>query len=51
VYYIDKLPAKIVFWPDIVLIALAAGTITFLATLYPAHRAAKLDPLEAIRFG
>ena len=51
VYYIDKLPAKVVLWPDVCLIALAAGTITFLATLYPAHRAAKLDPLEAIRFG
>lgn len=50
VYYIDKLPAKVA-WPDILAIALAAGTITLLATLYPARRAARLDPLEAIRFG
>jgi len=50
VYYIDKLPVKIA-GPDLIMVALAAGTITLLAALYPAHRASRLDPLEAIRFG
>jgi lipoprotein-releasing system permease protein len=36
---------------DIVLIATAAIVICFLATLYPARQASKLNPVEAIRYG
>jgi lipoprotein-releasing system permease protein len=50
VYYITTLPVRMELL-DIVLIATAAIVICFLATLYPARQAAKLNPVEAIRYG
>jgi lipoprotein-releasing system permease protein len=50
VYYITALPVNLRF-ADLSVVALAAIAICFLATLYPAHQAAKLDPVEAIRYG
>ncbi len=50
VYYITTLPVKLELL-DVVLIASAAMAISFLATLYPARQASKLDPVEAIRYG
>ncbi len=50
VYYISKLPV-LLQWMDVVLISVAALVICFLATLYPAQKAAGLDPVEAIRYG
>lgn len=49
VYYLDKLPAKINYF-DTGLIVSATILISFLATLYPAWRASKLDPVEALRY-
>lgn len=49
VWYIDTVPVK-VQWLDLVLVAVAAIIITFLATIYPANRASKMDPVEAIRY-
>jgi lipoprotein-releasing system permease protein len=50
VYYITALPVdlKIV---DVTLVALSALGICFLATLFPAFQAARLNPVEAIRHG
>lgn len=50
VYYITTLPVRL-FASDIITIAAAALVICFLATLYPAHQASKLSPVEAIRHG
>ena len=49
VYYLDKLPAKINYF-DTIMIVGATLLISFLATLYPAWRASKLDPVEALRY-
>lgn len=50
VYYITTLPVLLDFF-DVFLIASASLTICFLATLYPARQASKLNPVEAIRYG
>ncbi len=49
-YFTTTLPVKIeILW--VLGIVSAAMAICFLATLYPARQAAKLDPVEAIRYG
>ena len=50
VYYITTLPVSLKAL-DVTMIACAALVICFLATLYPARQASKLDPVEAIRYG
>jgi len=48
VYYLDSLP--VVIQPGVVAsVAVIGVVICFLATLYPATRAAKLDPVEGLR--
>jgi lipoprotein-releasing system permease protein len=49
VYYISTLPVQIQGW-DVVAIIAASMAISFLATLYPSWQAARLDPVEAIRY-
>jgi lipoprotein-releasing system permease protein len=49
-YFTSSLPVKLEFTNVISIIA-AALLICFLATLYPAHQASKLNPVEAIRHG
>jgi lipoprotein-releasing system permease protein len=50
VYYITAMPVDLKAM-DVIMVAAAALVICFLATLYPAHQASRLDPVEAIRYG
>jgi lipoprotein-releasing system permease protein len=49
VYSISYLPLHAVF-TDSILIAAGAVLISFLATLYPSAAAARLEPVEALRY-
>ncbi len=47
-YYLSELPSKLVL-SDVLGIALIAVALAFLATLYPAWKAANTDPVEVLR--
>ncbi len=47
-YYLSELPSKLVL-TDVLGIALIAILLAFLATLYPAWKAANTDPVEVLR--
>ncbi|HEY3277030.1 MAG TPA: lipoprotein-releasing ABC transporter permease subunit [Syntrophorhabdaceae bacterium] len=49
IYYISTLPMKISLF-DVFLLALVTTCICILATLYPSYRAAKIDPVETLRY-
>jgi lipoprotein-releasing system permease protein len=48
-YFLSKLPAKMDFNETASVVAMAL-VLSFLATVFPAWRAAKLDPVEALRY-
>jgi len=49
VYYLSRLPIKMKLL-DFIAVSLSALTISFLATIYPAWQAAKLNPIEPLRY-
>jgi lipoprotein-releasing system permease protein len=49
VYSIPYVPFHVRGW-DVVLVSVTAVLISYLATIYPARSAAKLDPVEVLRY-
>jgi lipoprotein-releasing system permease protein len=49
VYYLSYLPVKLNLF-DFTVVPAAAILITFMATIYPSWQAAKLDPVEPLRY-
>ena len=49
VYFLSQLPA-IVDPQEVMTVVIMALALSFLATIYPAWRAARLDPVEALRY-
>jgi lipoprotein-releasing system permease protein len=49
IYYLSKLPVKMKLF-DFVVVSFSAIAISFLSTIYPSYRAAKLNPVEPLRY-
>jgi lipoprotein-releasing system permease protein len=49
IYYLTQLPAEVSFHTTGVIVIMALG-LSVLATLYPSWRAARLDPVDALRY-
>lgn len=49
IYYISAVPSKLI-WSDVWYITGLAFVLTLLATIYPARKAAKVNPAEALRY-
>jgi lipoprotein-releasing system permease protein len=48
VYYLEQLPAQL-DWHQVTEVILMSCALSLLATIYPSWRAAKIDPIEALR--
>lgn len=48
-YYLTEMPAKM-DWREVLQVVVMALILSMLATIYPAWRAAKMDPVEALRY-
>jgi lipoprotein-releasing system permease protein len=49
IYFFTQIPAR-VYWSDVATVVGMAFALSLLATLYPSWRAARLDPVEALRY-
>lgn len=49
VYFINYLPSQLL-WSDVAVVTSSALVLSFLATIYPAIRASKVQPAEALRY-
>jgi lipoprotein-releasing system permease protein len=48
-YFLSRLPA-IIDWREVMIVVIMAVVLSLLASLYPAWKASKLDPVEALRY-
>lgn len=49
IYYLNKLPSEIQYMDSLLIIIFSIG-ICYLASLYPAWRASRLDPIDGLRY-
>lgn len=49
IYFLSKLPSEIQ-WTDVINVSIMAFVLSVLATLFPAIKAARLNPVEALRY-
>lgn len=49
VFFFTQLPS-VLLWQDVLFICGIASLLSFIATLYPAYRAAQIEPAEALRY-
>ena len=49
IYFLSQLPADMDVG-EVVMVCIMSLTLSFLATVYPAWRASRLDPVEALRY-
>src|SRR3546814_8254034 len=49
IYFLSRMPAEVDSL-EVTLVVVIALALSFLAPLYPAWRAARLDPVEALRY-
>lgn len=49
IYFLSQLPA-IIEWEEVITVVGMALVISIAATIYPAWRASRLDPVEALRY-
>jgi lipoprotein-releasing system permease protein len=50
VYYLTKVPVAVKL-KDIIIVIIGSYVLSFLATIYPAMRSSKVNPVDAIRYG
>jgi lipoprotein-releasing system permease protein len=48
-YFLSRLPA-VIDWREVMIVVIMAVVLSLLASLYPAWKASKLDPVEALRY-
>lgn len=48
-YFVNYLPSQLE-WSDVLWVSVVSGLLSFLATIYPARRAARVQPAEALRY-
>jgi lipoprotein-releasing system permease protein len=49
VYFISRIPSQLE-WDDVLLVAACGIALSVLATIYPARRAAAIEPAEVLRY-